>query len=175
MTWPPAWTKWVLLALLVLTAPAPVVAFESFVTGPLLFVLAQLLYMLADSAAPGSVWHPHIIGFFVVHLAMYGFGYFIIAWAIARLAHWTGPRARRVLLSLFVLAVGALAFAPVYGGGGIFGGMRGSLFYFFTVLETTHFGPAAALKLYGPALAVLGLFALWRWRPTGRLTPRKGS
>lgn len=162
MTWP-------LFVLFALVAPAPVIAFESFVTGPVVFVLAQFLYMLVDARLGADIWHPHVIMFFAVHLVMYGLGYFIIAWCAARLLSLIrGDDARRAVAATLVAAVGALALLPVYGGGGIFGGAHGSLFAFFSVLEETHFGPDAALKVYGPALTVLGLLALPRIRAAGK-------
>jgi hypothetical protein len=156
--------KWALFALLVLVAPAPVVAFDSFVTGPVVFVLAQLLYMLVDARSDADIWNPQIIMFFAVHLATYGFGYFIVAWGATQLLALIGcSGARFVALAVFALGVAALAALPIYGGGGIFGGNWGSLSAFFMVLERTHFGPDAALKIYGPALTILGLLALWRF------------
>jgi len=155
--------KWTLFAVLVLVAPAPVVAFQSFLTGPVIFVLAQLLYMTVDIRPEGGVWHGQIIGYFAVHLVMYGALYYALAAGMARLVALAArPWVRAAALTALCFTALALAALPLYGGAGIYGGSRGSLFRFFAVLETTHFGPNAALKIYGPALAVLGALALWR-------------
>jgi hypothetical protein len=167
--------KWALFALLVLVAPAPVVAFDSFVTGPVVFVLAQLLYMLADARSGTDIWNPQIIMFFAVHLAIYGFGYFIVAWGAAQVLALIGRSgARHAALAVCALGAAALTALPIYGGGGIFGGTWGSLPAFFMVLERTHFGPDAELKIYGPAFTILGLLALWRVH-AGRTNPRADS
>lgn len=161
--------KWGLLAVLFLFAPAPVVVFETFLTGPVVFVAATVVSLSVDALGPNGAGGAMIIGFFAVHLTIYVFLYAFVASAFARsLAAVANPRLRGAVFAGLVLVAGGVGFLPLYGGAGLHGGEWGSLAFFLAVLNESHYGPNAVLTIYGPAVFVLGAGAVFYWAKKDR-------
>ncbi len=153
--------KWSLFAVLFCVAPAPVIVFERFMTGPVIFVAATAVALIADSLRPAGAGGVEITGYVLVHLAIYLFLYGVLASAAAWALTAIGNRAVR-WIAFAVLAAGCamVGLAPLYGGAGLHGGAFGTITFFFEVLDRSHFGPHAAVLIYGlAALAALALGA----------------
>jgi len=156
--------KWGLFAALFGIAPAPVIVFDSFMTGPVIFVAATVMSLIRDALRPTGAAGVEIVGYFLVHLSIYLFLYGLAAAAAAKGLSLIGNRVIRGLgLAALVAAVGVLGVLPLYGGAGIFRGAWGSIAFFFRVLNHGHFGPDAALTIYGPAVLLLGVLLGIRW------------
>ena len=155
--------KWALFAVLFLTAPAPVIVFDSFMTGPVIFLAASIAPMTAEQWVPGNTMTPTLIAYFALHLMLFAGLYLLAAMGAAKVISLIPARPARVAC-FAAAALGALALAllPVYGGAGIHGGNWGSLARFFETLEASHFGPQAAAKIYGGFFALLGAGVLYR-------------
>ena len=148
--------KWGLFALLFLLAPAPVIVFRDFMTGPVVFVAASLVSLIYEALVPGGASGVEIIGYFAVHLAIYLFLYGVGASAIAKaLTRIADRRARGGMFAAVSLAAAALPVLPIYGGAGLHGGAFGPIAFFFAKLNESHFGPNAALTVYAPAVLCL--------------------
>lgn len=166
--------KWGLMAVLFCIAPAPVIVFQSFQTGPVIFVAATLVALAADAMRPTGAAGAEIIGFFAVHLAIYLFLYGVAASAVAKaLTFIADPWARGVAFAGLAMAAGGVAFLPLYGGAGLYGGAFGPITFFFRVLNRSHFGPDAVLAIYGPAALILGVVVAVWW--IGRARARGGG
>ena len=154
--------KWGLFAVLFATAPAPVIVFKTFMTGPVIFVAASIVTMIAEQWAPNTAMSPMLIGYFALHLMLFTGLYFLAAIGLARLISLIPARPARIIgfLGLIIAAL-APAFLPLYGGAGIHGGDWGTLAWFFEILDRSHFGPWAAVKIYGGLGAVLGAACLY--------------
>ncbi len=153
--------KWSLFAVLFCVAPAPVIVFERFMTGPVIFVAATAVALIADSLRPAGAGGVETAGYVLVHLAIYLFLYGVLASAAAWALTAIGNRAVR-WIAFAVLAAGCamVGLAPLYGGAGLHGGAFGTITFFFEVLDRSHFGPHAAVLIYGlAALAALALGA----------------
>jgi hypothetical protein len=170
LTFTTAIMKWGLFTVLFLVAPAPVIVFDSFMTGPVIFVAASLISLINESLVPAGTARVEIIGFFAIHLLLYVLLDTLAAWGIAKgLALIANGWARGWAFAAIAVGVAAVGFLPVYGGAGIHGGAWGPITFFFAILDESHFGPNAALTIYGPfALLLAAVFAyLWQ-RRTGR-------
>ncbi len=158
--------KWGLFAVLFLVAPAPVIVFKSFMTGPVVFVAASLVSLIADALVrPGTV-SVEIIGYFAVHLLLFVSLYYLAAAVVAKgLSLIANRRARGACFSALALGAAMVATLPLYGGAGLHGGAWGSIIFFFAKLNESHFGPNAALVVYGPFLLCLGAgLVVWKVR-----------
>jgi hypothetical protein len=156
--------KWGLFAALVAVAPAPVVVFDSFMTGPVIFVAANVVSLTWDALGAESAAGVEIVGYFVVHLVIYVFLYGLAASAAAKgLSLIDNRRARAGGFVALVASIAMVGVLPLYGGAGIHRGAWGSIAFFFGVLDRSHFGPTAVVTIYGPAVLVLGavLGAVW--------------
>ena len=165
--------KWGMFALLFLVAPAPVIVFKTFMTGPVIFVAASLVSLIAEAFVPAYAVSVEIVGFFALHLVLYaGLSYLAAMVAAKGLSLIANRRARAVAFWALSLGISSVAFFPVYGGAGAHGGAWGPITFFFSKLNDSHFGPHAALNIYGPFLASLGAGALirlaWRARARGK-------
>lgn len=163
--------KWALFALLFAIAPAPVIVFGSFMTGPVIFVAATVISLIRDALLPTGAAGVEIVGYFLVHLAIYLFLYGLAAAAAAKGLSLIGPRLiRGGAFAALAAAIGVLGALPLYGGAGIHRGAWGSIAFFFRVLEGSHFGPHAAAAIYGPALFALVVLSglLWARRQSAR-------
>ncbi len=155
--------KWALFAVLFAAAPAPVIVFESFMTGPVIFLAASIATMTAELWVPGNTMTPTLIAYFTLHLMLFAGLYLLAAMAAAKAISLIPARpARLACFAAAALGALALAFLPVYGGAGIHGGNWGTLARFFEILEGSHFGPQAAAKIYGGFFALLGAGVLYR-------------
>ncbi len=155
--------KWGLFTVLFLTAPAPVIVFQSFMTGPLIFLAASVLTMTAEQWVPGNTMTWALIGYFTLHLMLFAGIYLLAAMAAARLISLIpGSRARAATIAAAAMGALLVALLPAYGGAGIHGGRWGPLTRFFETLNGSHFGPLAAIKIYGPFAVFLGAGYLYR-------------
>lgn len=143
--------KWGLFAIFFCIAPAPVIVFESFMTGPVIFVAASLISLINDAwVSPGTA-PVELLAFFAIHLLLYILLYYWAAAAVAKgLGFVADGRIRGGLFVVLVLGAGMTAFLPLYGGAGIHGGSWGPMAFFFARLNESHFGPGAALTIYPP-------------------------
>ncbi len=149
--------KWGLFGVLFAVAPAPVIVFETFMTGPVIFLAASIVTMVADQWVPGNTMTPTLIGYFILHLILFAGLYYLGAVAAAKLIGLiANRRARAAIFAALIMVALAPVFLPVYGGAGIHGGNWGTLAWFFEILDGSHFGPRATAKIYGGFLALLG-------------------
>ncbi len=154
--------KWGLFAVLFLVAPAPVIVFKTFMTGPIVFVAASLVSLIAEAFRPSSTAHIQIIGYFAIHLLGFVLLYYLAAVVMAKgLSLIANRRVRRWAFAALSLGIGSVAFFPVYGGAGAHGGAWGPIFFFFAKLNDINFGPNAALTIYGPLMPCLGVGAVF--------------
>ena len=160
--------KWGLFAVLFLVAPAPVIVFKTYMTGPVVFVAASLVSLIAEALRPSGTAHAQIVGYFAIHLLLYAGFYYLAAVVIAKgLSFVANRRVRAFAFAALALGAALMAVLPVYGGAGTHGGAWGPINFFFAKLNDSHFGPNAALTIYGPLLLCLGAGALVRmvrWR-----------
>ena len=148
--------KWGLFTALFATAPAPVIVFKTFMTGPVIFVAASITMMIAEQWAPATTMTPMLIGYFALHLMLFAGLYFLAAMALARLISLIPDGSARIIgFSGLIIAALVPAFLPLYGGAGIHGGNWGNLAWFFEILGPSHFGPWAAAIIYGAFLALI--------------------
>lgn len=161
--------KWGLFAVLFLVAPAPVIVFKTFMTGPVVFVAASLVSLIAEAFRPSSTAHIQIIGYFAIHLLGFVLLYYLAAVVMAKgLSLIANRRVRRWAFAALALGAAMVAVLPVYGGAGAHGGAWGPIIFFFAKLNDSHFGPNAALTIYGPLLPCLGVGAVfWMVRRRG--------
>jgi hypothetical protein len=156
--------KWVLFAAFFAMAPAPVIVFESFMTGPVIFVAANVISLIRDALGPAGAAGVEIVGFFLVHLAIYLFLYGLAASAAAKGLSLIGNAAMRgAACAALVALIGLVGILPLYGGAGIHRGAWGSIVFFFRVLDRSHFGPDAAVTIYGPAVLAFGALSGIVW------------
>lgn len=155
--------KWALFAALFLVAPAPVIVQHSFMTGPVVFLGATVITMIADSFTPDSVMNRTIIGYFVVHLTLYSILYFVISMLCSMfLISFKRFAARGAALSTIVIGIVSLAVFPLYGGAGIYRGRWMNLAAFFEATNNGVLGPRAALSIYGPVFACVAGYVIYR-------------
>ena len=155
--------KWGLFAVAFLVAPAPVIVFETFMTGPVVFVAASLVSLIAEAFGPSGTAPIQIVGYFAIHLLLFAGLYYLAAAVMAKgLSLIANRRARALAFAALVPGAAMVAMLPVYGGAGAHGGAWGPLSFFFDKLNDSHFGPHAALTIYGPLLLGLGAVALVR-------------
>jgi hypothetical protein len=156
--------KWGLFAVFFLVAPAPVIVFNSFMTGPVIFVAASLISLIAEAFTPGAAPNVEIIGYFAIHLLLFVLLYYLAALGTAKgLALIANRRVRHCAFAALVLGGALVAFCPVYGGAGIHSGAWGPITFFFAKLNESHFGPNAALYIYGPFLLSLAAVCAYLW------------
>lgn len=163
--------KWGLFAAFFAVAPAPVVVFESFMTGPVVFVAATAVSLIRDSLVSSGAAGVEIVGYFLVHLTIYLFLYGVAASALAKGMSLIGnTKARAAAFAALAAGIGCLGVLPLYGGAGIHGGVWGSLAFFFDTLNRSHFGPNSVLTIYGPAALALGcvLGVCWAQKQSAR-------
>lgn len=163
--------KWGLFAALFAMAPAPVIVFQSFMTGPVIFVAATVVSLIGDALRPAGAAGVEIVGYFLVHLAIYLFLYGIAASAVAKGLSLIGAAGiRSAGFAVLVAGILGLGVFPLYGGAGIHGRVWGSIAFFFRVLDRSHFGPHAAVAIYGPAALAFGalLGVSWARRQSAR-------
>ena len=105
------------------------------------------------------------LGALLLGVAWVGFVY-VSPWVVDQLggatARASGPE-EAAWDQAAALALGAamVAVLPVYGGAGAHGGAWGPIIFFFAKLNDSHFGPNAALTIYGPLLPCLGVGAVF--------------
>lgn len=159
--------KWGLFVAFFLVAPAPVIVFESFMTGPVIFVAASLVSLIAEVRVPTGAASVEFIGYFAIHLLLFALLYYLAAVVIAKgLTLINERRARGWAFAVVLLGVAAMGAFSLYGGAGIHGGAWGPITFFFAKLNDSHFGPHAALNIYGPfVLSLAAVFSyLWHRR-----------
>jgi len=156
----------VLWAALLLVAPTLVFLVQAIFVVPTIFVPAGLAYMGYKLVAHG--WNremPIFIGFFLLHLAVFGGLYALLAWLVGKLCCVIFPeRLRLIPMGLLLAALSALTQLPIYGGGG-HGPARFGPIQFIIAELGRNYGAGAVYAIYSAGMLIGGLpFLLARLR-----------
>ena len=154
----------ILFVALILVAPALLFMVQVFFLVPTVFLLAGTLLMTVKSLTSGfDSENLAFLAFFAVHFLLFGGIYWLLAFAMARLASlFPSATARRTLLGLLLLGLSVLSQAPVYGGGG-HGPLRMGPLQFVLKEMGGSYGQGAVWGVYLVALATVLLpFAMHR-------------
>jgi len=156
----------ILFVALLLTAPALLFLVQAFFVVPPVFLLAGLLYMLKKSVVSGfGMENLTFIAFFLIHLAIFGGLYWLVALVLGKVAKLAHRGAPRILLLLALLGgLTGLTQLPIYGGGGHSPARLGPLQHLLAELERSY-GSGSMLVVYLTAAGLVGATLAWRrWR-----------
>jgi hypothetical protein len=147
-----------LRAALLLVAPTLVFLVQVIFVVPTIFVPAGMVYMGYKLVAYG--WDsemPIFIGFFLLHLAVFGGLYAVLAWLVGKLCCLIFSERLRLIPMLLLLAgLAALTQLPIYGGGGHGPGRFGPIQFIIAELGRGY-GAGAVYTVYGTGLLIGGL------------------
>lgn len=148
----------ILFAALLLVAPTIIFLIQVVFVVPTIFVPAGLVYMLYKLVASG--WDsemPIFIGFFLVHLAVFGGLYALLAWLIGKLCClFVQGWPRLVPLTLLLAGLAAMTLLPIYGGGGHGPSSFGPIQFIIAELGR-EYGSGAVYAVYVSAALLCGL------------------
>jgi hypothetical protein len=163
----------ILFAALLLVAPTIIYLVQVVFVVPTVFVPAGLFYMFYKLVAHG--WSndvPIFIVFFVVHLAVFGSIYALLAWLVGKLCClFVHGWLRLVPLALLLVGLGALTQLSIYGGGG-HGPMKVGPIQDMLAELGRDYGSGAVYAVYGSAVFLCCLPVLLGWLREWR---RKGK
>jgi hypothetical protein len=158
-------TLWVAL---LLVAPTLVFLVQAIFVVPTIFIPAGMIYMGYKLVAYG--WNREtliFIGFFLVHLAIFGGLYALLAWLVGRLCCLIfSERLRLIPMALLLAGLAALTQLPMYGGGGHGPGKFGPIQFIIAELGRGY-GAGVVYAVYGAGLLIGGLPLIRAW-PRGR-------
>jgi hypothetical protein len=147
-----------LWAALLLVAPTLVFLVQVIFVVPTIFVPAGLVYMGYKLVAYG--WNsemPIFIGFFLLHLAVFGGLYALLAWLVGKLCCLIFPeRLRLIPMALLLAGLAALTQLPIYGGAGHGPGKFGPIQFVIAELGRDY-GAGAVYAVYGAGVLIGGL------------------
>lgn len=148
----------ILWAALLWVGPAVVFLVQVVFVVPTIFIPAGLVYMGYKLVAYG--WDsemPIFAGFFLLHLAVFGGLYALLAWLISKLCCLIFPeRLRWIPMALLLAGLGALTQLPIYGGAGHGPAKFGPIQSIVAELGRGY-GAGAVYAVYGAGLAIGGL------------------
>jgi hypothetical protein len=160
--------KWVFFLLLLFFAPALLFMVQVFMVIPPIFFAAGLLFLFTKMIYPAHLLENlAFMGFFAVHLLIFGGLYYVIAMLLAKLTSLIKPLGTRTLVFLALCCAAiAPAFFPLYGGGGHGPAKMGNLLYALEEVDRSY-GPMTSLMVYGGALLAIAAITFWRRRKGG--------
>lgn len=143
----------VLFLALLLVSPTIIFLVQVVFVVPTVFLPAGLFYMIYKLVAHG--WGndvPIFIGFFLIHLAVFGSCYWLLAWLVGKLCCGIFAGLWRLVSLVVLLAgLGALTQLPIYGGGG-HGPSRFGPIQFIVAELGREYGSGAIRAVYASAL-----------------------
>jgi hypothetical protein len=154
----------ILWTALLLVAPTLVFLVQVIFVVPTIFVPAGLVYMGYKLATHGWSGEMSVfIGFFLLHLAVFGGLYALLAWLVSKLCCLIFPeRLRWIPMALLLTGLTALTQLPIYGGGGHGPAEFGPIQFIIAELGRDY-GAGAVYAVYGAGLLIGGLPFIRPW------------
>ena len=159
--------KWVLFAVLMLTAPALLFLIQVFMIVPAIFFAAGIVFMIPKAVLSSSFMETFtFIGFFVVHLAVYAGIFMLVSMVVAKLLSLiSSSMTRNAAFAVTCVGIASVTLFPIYGGGGHGPSYRGTLLYVFDEVNRDY-GSFTVVIVYGSVL-IFGV-AMWLYRKDQR-------
>lgn len=162
----------ILFIALLLVAPAILFLVQVVFIVPPVVLLAGLVYLLKKIAAGGlGLDNLTFLAFLLIHLAIFGGMYWLLAWVFGKLARLLAPGLPRcIFLGLLLAGLACLSQLPIYGGAGHGPARLGPLQTLLAAL-TRSYGDHSALILSLTAGTLVAAAAIWTIRRRRRQGP----